>query len=146
MDRLTPEHRSYLMSRVRSRDTSPELRVRKTAHALGFRFRLYVKDLPGRPDMVFRRLRSVILVHGCFWHRHAGCRKASSPKDRADYWNEKFARNVERDIAAQQRLEADGWRVLVVWECETKDQDLLSERISAFLTAEARVCFSQTGL
>ena len=111
--------RSALMSRVRGRHTSPEMVVRKALHRHGYRYRLHDKRLPGKPDLVLPRLRVVILVHGCFWHRHHGCRAASTPKTRTSFWEEKFARNVERDrrdIAALERL---GWRVHIVWECET---------------------------
>src|ERR1700682_6182336 len=121
MDRLSAERRSRLMSMVRSKNTTPELLVRRLVHQLGFRFRLHRKDLAGHPDLVFPRRRSIIFVHGCFWHRHAGCRKATMPKTRTTFWAEKFARNVARDIASSKALERDGWSVLTVWECETKD-------------------------
>jgi DNA mismatch endonuclease, patch repair protein len=134
MDRLLPSRRSFLMSRVRAQDTGPEIIVRKIAHALGFRFRLHDKKLPGKPDLVFPRLRSVILVHGCFWHRHPGCRKASNPSSNVEFWNAKFARNVTRDALMQGKLEALGWRVLIVWECETKDRSALRVRVRRFLT------------
>lgn len=133
VDRLTPERRSALMSRVRGKDTSPELRVRRLAHALGFRFRLHRRDLPGRPDLVFPRLRKIIFVHGCFWHRHEGCRKATHSKSRIDYWEEKFTRNVERDRSVQLELAVQGWNVLVIWECETKVPDDLAVRLKEFL-------------
>ena len=108
------------MARIKGRDTGPELAVRKLAHALGYRFRLHAKDLPGKPDIVFPRLRKIIMVHGCFWHRHEGCAKASSPKSREDYWQSKFARNMARDADVFIALEVLGWEVLVVWECETE--------------------------
>lgn len=134
-DRLTPERRSVLMSKVRSKDTSPELRVRRLAHALGFRFRLHRRDLPGSPDMVFPRLRKVVFVHGCFWHRHEDCSKASSPKSREAYWEEKFARNVDRDRCATAALAEMEWKVMVVWECEThpRDRAALADRLAHFL-------------
>src|SRR5271166_5690450 len=106
MDRLTPEHRSWLMSRVGAKDTSPEMRVRRASHALGFRFRLHRVDLPGTPDLVFPKHRMILFVHGCFWHRHAGCKKATSPKSRVEYWQEKFDRNVERDQQNVAKLKA----------------------------------------
>jgi DNA mismatch endonuclease (patch repair protein) len=111
------------MSRVRSKDTKPELKVRRAAHALGLRFRLHRKDLPGKPDLVFPKHKTVIFVHGCFWHRHPHCTKASQPKTRADFWNEKFAANVARDSLAEKELETLGWRVLTVWECETRNPE-----------------------
>ena len=121
MDRLSPERRSWLMSRVRSKDTSPEMVVRRTAHAMGLRFRLHRKDLPGTPDLVFPRYRTVVFVHGCFWHRHPGCKKAGMPKTRVGFWREKFERNVERAGRDVGRLMELGWSVGVIWECETKD-------------------------
>lgn len=120
MDRLTPERRSWLMSRVKGKDTSPELAVRRKAHAMGLRFRLHRKDLPGTPDLVFPKHRAVVFVHGCFWHRHPGCRKAGMPKSRVAFWKDKFERNVQRarrDVCALNNL---GWSVTVIWECETK--------------------------
>lgn len=124
-DRLTPERRSRLMSRVKGKDTGPEMRVRRAAHALGYRFRLHRRDLPGTPDLVFPRLRTAMFVHGCFWHRHPGCRKASRPASNVDYWTAKFAANQLRDEEKEQALRRLGWRVEVVWECETKDPQSL---------------------
>jgi DNA mismatch endonuclease (patch repair protein) len=134
MDRLTPTRRSYLMSRVRSRDTEPEMAVRRTAHGLGFRFRLHARELPGSPDLVFPRLRSLVFVHGCFWHRHPGCEKASNPSTRIEFWRAKFGRNIARDAAVRRELEALGWRILVVWECEAKDLKGLRVLIGRFLS------------
>ena len=111
------------MRNVRGKNTTPEMRVRSALYRAGYRFRLHRKDLPGRPDIVLPRLRAAIFVHGCFWHRHPGCRAASSPSTRAVFWQEKFARNVERDRRTIEALEADGWRVHVVWECETKGRE-----------------------
>jgi DNA mismatch endonuclease (patch repair protein) len=122
VDRLTPERRSWLMSRVGGKNTTPEIRVRRAAHALGLRFRLHRSDLPGTPDLVFPKRRVALFVHGCFWHRHPGCRKASIPTTRKEYWAEKFRTNVARDIRRTGELEALGWRVVVVWECETKNE------------------------
>ena len=135
VDKLSPERRSALMSKVRGKDTSPEMRVRRLAHSLGYRYRLHKRSLPGRPDLVFASKRKVIFVHGCFWHRHPGCRKASMPKSRVEYWREKFDRNVERDGAAIAELQRLGWDVLVVWECETKDEGLLRTKLIDFLEA-----------
>ena len=126
VDRLTPERRSWLMSRVGGKNTTPEVRVRKAAYALGLRFRLHRKDLPGKPDLVFPKRRIALFVHGCFWHRHPGCRKASNPGTRPDYWGEKFSANTARDSRVAAELEASGWQVVVIWECETKDPESLS--------------------
>ena len=119
VDTLTVEQRSALMARVRGVDTKPELFVRKALYARGYRYRLHVRDLPGRPDLVFRKRRTVVFVHGCFWHRH-GCKKTTHPKSRQDYWEAKFANNVARDKRNLAQLIDDGWRVFVVWECETE--------------------------
>ncbi|MCL7750596.1 very short patch repair endonuclease [Guyparkeria hydrothermalis] len=117
------------MSRVPSTNTSAEIRVRKAAHSLGLRFRLHRKDLPGSPDLVFPKHHVVLFVHGCFWHRHPGCGKTSTPKSRVEYWKEKFRSNVERDRRVAGELESLGWRVEVVWECETKDRAVLLAKL-----------------
>lgn len=127
VDRLTKEHRSWNMSRIRSRDTKPELRVRSLVHRLGYRFRLQVKGLVGRPDLVLPRYHTAVFVHGCYWHRHPGCRFAYQPRSRVKFWQAKFARNVERDAEVRAALEADGWRVVVIWECETTPADQLRD-------------------
>lgn len=121
------------MSRVRAKDTTPELRVRKLAHALGYRFRLHRRNLPGKPDLVFPRLRKIVLVHGCFWHRHEGCRLATHSKSRTEFWEAKFKRNVERDRRIREELRALGWDVLVIWECETREPDTLEDILRKFL-------------
>jgi DNA mismatch endonuclease (patch repair protein) len=133
MDRLSRERRSANMAAIRGRDTGPELAVRSVLRALGVRYRLHGRGLPGRPDIVLRSRGKVILVHGCFWHRHPGCRFAYSPKSREEFWQRKFAGTVERDARATQALARDGWSVLVVWECETADMAALKERITLFL-------------
>ena len=125
--------RSALMRRVRSKDTTPELVVRRAAHSLGYRFRLHRRDLPGTPDLTFPRLRKTIFVHGCFWHRHPGCSRTTTPATRADYWREKFEQNVARDRRNVAMLRALGWDVLVVWECETFDRVALLGTLSRFL-------------
>ena len=117
------------MSRVRAHDTSAELRVRRAVHGMGFRFRLHRRDLPGTPDLVFPRYGVVVLVHGCFWHRHAGCKNASLPKSRTAFWENKFQNNVIRDRRVREELEALGWTVEIVWECETKNPDFLTARL-----------------
>jgi DNA mismatch endonuclease, patch repair protein len=132
-DRLSPEDRSAHMRRIRKVDTAPERAVRSAVHALGFRFRLHHADLPGTPDLVLPRLHKAILVHGCFWHQHAGCRLARLPKSRPEYWLPKLQRNRERDMAARAELQGRGWEVLVVWECESGDVVTLRQRLAAFL-------------
>ncbi|WP_421866053.1 very short patch repair endonuclease [Parvibaculum sp.] len=133
VDRLSVERRSALMSKVKSKDTSPEMRVRRLAHALGYRYRLHRRSLPGSPDLVFSTRRKVIFVHGCFWHRHPNCRKASMPKSRVRFWSEKFERNVQRDRENLRALRKGGWEVLVVWECQTKDVERLEKKLRKFL-------------
>jgi len=121
------------MSRIRGVDTKPELLVRSLLHRMGYRFRLHRRDLPGRPDIVLPKYRAVVFVHGCFWHRHRGCRYAYVPKSRKDFWKRKFARNVERDREVRHLLRKAGWKILVVWECETVDADGLASRLSSAL-------------
>lgn len=130
VDRLSPERRSWLMSRIRSRNTSPEIRVRRAAHALGLRFRLYRRDLPGTPDLIFPKHRVALFVHGCFWHQHPGCPKASMPKTAVDAWQSKFARNIKRDAENTAILTELGWRVEVIWECETKKPAQIFNRLN----------------
>lgn len=133
---FSPEKRSAIMSLVRSKNTKPELLVRSLLHRMGYRFRLHRKDLPGSPDMVLPKYRTAIFVHGCFWHQHPGCKKATLPNQNAEFWREKFERNVRRDENAQRRLREMGWRVLVLWECEVKrDADALPARLKATLSA-----------
>lgn len=127
------EARSRIMRAIRKTDTKPEIAVRRLLHASGFRFRLYRKDLPGNPDIVLPRHRSIIFVHGCFWHQHTGCRHAKLPKTRTEYWLPKLARNVERDARASALLTDRGWRVHVVWECELDDTPALRDRLTRFL-------------
>ncbi|MCE5981769.1 very short patch repair endonuclease [Pseudomonas sp. LF19] len=117
-DFLSPTERSDRMSRIRGKDTQPELALRKVLHRLGLRYRLHVAELPGKPDLVFPRYRTVVFVHGCFWHRHAGCNVATTPKSNTPFWLEKFDKNVARDTRVTEQLEALGWRVFVAWECE----------------------------
>ena len=123
------EERSKTMRAVPQKDSKPEIVVRRALHGLGFRFRLHRADLPGTPDIVLPARQVAIFVHGCFWHRHSGCRLASSPRTRADFWQSKFDRNVKRDAAATLALEALRWRVLIVWECETRDTARMSEML-----------------
>lgn len=121
-DIMSPEQRSERMSRIRGRNTRPELALRRLLHAAGFRYRLH-QNLPGHPDLVLPKYRAIIFVHGCFWHRHAGCRVASTPKSNVNFWMDKFARNVERDAAVESTLRQSGWRVLVVWECDLNTKE-----------------------
>ncbi len=111
------------MSRIRGKDTQPELALRKALHRLGLRYRLHGAGLPGKPDLVFPRYRTVVFVHGCFWHRHAGCKIASTPKSNMSFWLEKFEKNIARDARVTAQLEATGWKVLVVWECELASKE-----------------------
>lgn len=117
------------MSRVRGKDTSPEIRVRRAAHALGLRYRLHRRDLPGTPDLVFPKYRVALFVHGCFWHRHHGCRKSSVPKSRQEYWQAKFASNVERDAKVADKLAKLGWSVATIWECETGTSESIARKL-----------------
>ncbi|WP_081032920.1 very short patch repair endonuclease [Pseudomonas coronafaciens] len=121
--------RSDIMRAVKRANTAPEIIVRQVLHALGLRFRLHRRDLPGSPDVVLPRFRTVIFVHGCFWHRHPDCRYTTTPKTRLEYWLPKFAANIERDLRKEAQLQALGWRVLLVWECETKQREELTQRL-----------------
>ena len=135
VDRLSPEARSRNMARISGKNTASEMIVRRLLHAMGYRYRLHARELPGRPDLVFFGRRKAIFVHGCFWHRHPGCRYAYNPKSRTEIWNRKFAQNVERDGRNLSDLEVRGWKALVIWECECESKDLtrLSDRLSGFL-------------
>lgn len=135
MDSVSPARRSEIMGRVRSRDTVPEMLVRRLTHALGYRYRLHGKDLPGKPDLVFRSRRKVIFVHGCFWHRHPGCALARLPKSREDFWFPKLEANRQRDLKTENVLQVKGWTVLTIWECELGDIDKLKNKIKEFLDA-----------
>ena len=137
MDSLSPDQRSERMSRVRSRDTKPELIVRKLVHRMGFRFRLHRRDLPGNPDLVFPGRDKIIFVHGCFWHRHgANCKLTRWPKSKLDFWKPKLEENHRRDQRNRRTLRGLGWKVMVVWECQLKEADKLAERIRRFLEEE----------
>lgn len=141
MDRLTPAARSRHMSKIRSKNTTPELSLRKALHAAGFRYRLHRTDLAGTPDLVLAKYRAVIFVHGCFWHRHAGCRLAYSPKSRRQFWMQKFAGNIARDSAAIESLRLAGWRVLTVWECglrSTIKAHKLIDQVTAWIRSNSR--------
>ena len=128
-DCLSKEQRSYCMSQIRSVDTKPEILVRSFLHKKGFRFRLHSKDLPGKPDIVLPKYKTVIDVRGCFWHRHPNCRNATTPSTNADFWNRKFAANVSRDKLHERQLRKLGWRVIVVWECRLKERGYLERLV-----------------
>jgi DNA mismatch endonuclease (patch repair protein) len=129
MDRISKDHRSWNMSRIRGRDTKPEKAVRSLLHRMGYRFRLHKRDLPGTPDIALPKYRTAIFVHGCFWHRHPSCKKAYTPKSRHEYWTAKFRSNVERDQAVRQELRSQGWHVVIVWECEINDECSLRKHL-----------------
>ena len=132
-DVLTPEQRRKNMAAIRGKNTKPEKAVRSLAHRLGYRYRLHDKKLPGKPDMVFARRRKVIFIHGCYWHMHDCPYGQVIPKTNAEFWQTKRLGNVERDKRSFEALTADGWDVLIVWECQLKDTDVLQERLKAFL-------------
>ncbi|QEM67413.1 DNA mismatch endonuclease Vsr [Geobacter sp. FeAm09] len=138
-DIFTSAKRSEIMSRIKGRDTKPERAVRSLLHHMGYRFRLNRTDLPGRPDIVLSRYKSVVLVHGCFWHRHEGCRFAYIPKSRIDFWHVKFESNINRDNKVKADLEQLGWRVIIVWECELRQTDELCSRLDATLRGLVRL-------
>lgn len=137
MDKLTPKQRSKNMSAVKSKDTKPEMFVRRSLHALGFRFRLHRRDLPGKPDIVFPSRRAVIFVNGCFWHGHT-CKAGELPTTRRDFWEEKIDKNRERDTRNIDALRNAGWNVLTVWECELGEVDAVS-RIASWLNRVTRL-------
>lgn len=133
-DRLSKEQRSWVMSRVKGRNTKPEVVVRSTAHRMGYRFRLHRRDLPGSPDIVFPSRRKVIFVHGCFWHGHKGCRRSHRPTTHKAFWNLKLDGNAERDRRCKRELQRKGWTVLVVWECQTRKPEGLRAVLRRFLS------------
>jgi DNA mismatch endonuclease, patch repair protein len=126
MDIVSSSKRSEMMAGIKGRNTRPEIAVRRTAYRLGLRFRLHRRDLPGSPDLVFPRLRTAVFVHGCYWHRHPGCRLAYSPKSNIEFWAAKFQGNVSRDLRNRRELEESGWKVVVIWECQTKNVDAIT--------------------
>lgn len=133
MDIVPKERRSKIMGRIRGKGTGPELAVRKAAFSLGYRYRLYDRRLPGSPDLVFSSRRTVIFVHGCFWHRHENCRYSYTPKSNIEFWSKKFESNVTRDERVRKELEGLGWKVAVIWECETTEPDDLASRLRDIL-------------
>ena len=131
-DPLTKEERSERMSRVKNRDTNPEMKVRRIVHGMGYRYRLHAKELPGKPDMAFRPKKKVIFVNGCFWHQH-DCGKYRMPKTRMDFWQPKLNRNKERDRMNYEKLQKQGWDYLVIWECQIGNEPTLKTRVKEFL-------------
>jgi DNA mismatch endonuclease (patch repair protein) len=136
MDTISAEKRSRNMSRIKGRDTQPEKTVRSLLHSMGFRFRLHVKELPGKPDIVLPRHKSVVFVHGCFWHGHEGCKRASIPTTRTEFWKAKINGTRQRDERTLAALEKLGYRCLVVWQCQLRDKAVLRRRLAAFLNIE----------
>lgn len=138
-DTVSSETRSRMMASIKGRDTKPEIVVRRYLHALGFRFRLHRKDLPGRPDIVLPKWNAVVLVHGCFWHRHSGCRYFRLPGSRTEFWRAKIESNVQRDSLNKEALRAEGWRVVVIWECALRNAapDSL-DKLRRFIEAKGR--------
>lgn len=133
-DTLTPAQRSKCMAAVRSKDTGPEMIVRRIAFALGYRYRLHGRSLPGKPDLVFASRRAVVFVHGCFWHRHTCKNGRAMPKKRRAFWKDKLEGNARRDRRTLAALRKSGWRVLVIWECQTRDAERIAKRLHDFLT------------
>src|SRR6266850_3369094 len=132
-DHLTKRLRSLNMSRIRATNTRPELALRSMLHRLGYRFRLHAADIPGKPDVVLKKYKTVILLHGCFWHRHSGCRFCTTPGTNSLYWRAKFRRNVRRDLHNAERLKELGWKRIVVWECELRNRSCLRQRLIRLL-------------
>ena len=133
MDSLSKEHRSWNMRRIRSSDTKPEMLVRSFLHKNGFRFRLHVKNLPGHPDIVLPKYKTVVEVRGCFWHRHPGCRGTTTPSSNVDFWQAKFKQNVERDKKHAVELKSLGWELIVVWGCETAKKNFPPASLAQFV-------------
>lgn len=133
VDTVSPEQRSYNMSLIRNKDTKPEVFIRSLLHRLGFRFRKNVKKMPGKPDIVLPKYKSIIFVHGCFWHQHKECKRSNIPKSNVDFWKSKLNKNVKRDIENQAELKKAGWKIKIIWECELKNLDNLKDSLIKFL-------------
>ena len=127
MDRISPQRRSWNMGRIHSADTKPEMVVRSFLHRNGFRFRLHIKSLPGTPDIVLPKYKTVIEVRGCYWHRHDGCKKTTTPSTNTEFWQKKFAENIARDKRVEDELQKLGWRVIILWECELNNKNKLDD-------------------
>lgn len=136
MDKLTREQRQKCMSKIGSRDTKPELELRKMVYKLGFRYRLYCSNLPGRPDLVFTKRKKVIFMHGCFWHRHTCNLGKPKPKTNEEFWIKKFSSNIRRDAENLKKLQGLGWETLIIWQCELNDKRLIVQKISEFLSSQ----------
>jgi DNA mismatch endonuclease (patch repair protein) len=135
VDLLSPEKRSWNMSRIRSKNTKPEMIVRSVLHRMGYRFRLHRKDLPGNPDIVLPKYKIVIFVHGCFWHQHVGCIHGGIPKSRQEYWGPKLNKNIERDKLNQKKLKEIGWKFLIIWECQINNTATIITQFKNFLAS-----------
>jgi DNA mismatch endonuclease, patch repair protein len=133
-----PSHRSWTMAQVKSKNTTPEMHVRSAAHALGLRFRLHRADLPGNPDLVFPRWRTVLFVNGCFWHSHRNCERARTPRTNVEYWTKKLRRNVRRDQESFKLLKKSGWRCALIWECQAKDPAKLDRMLRRLFASDRR--------
>lgn len=134
-DTLTVAERSRLMAKIKGKNTGPEMAVRSLLHRAGYRFRIHVASLPGKPDIVLPRYRTIVFVHGCFWHRHRGCKVASTPKSHRKFWADKFARNVANDKKHLRQLRKLGWKVVTVWECQLRDPKRVLRRVEGTLEA-----------
>lgn len=134
-DRLTKEQRSWNMAQIKGKDTKPEVLIRSILHCAGYRFRNNVKELPGKPDIVLPKYKTVIFVHGCFWHRHKGCKDATTPKTNEDFWKKKFERNLSNDRKHTRELKKLGWNVVTVWSCELKNPEKVLRKLEKILTA-----------
>jgi len=144
VDRVSSEKRSEIMRSVGTEDTGPELIVRSATHRLGFRFRLHDRKLPGKPDLVLPRWRTVIFVHGCFWHRHEDCKKATTPRSNVDFWKKKFSANITRDVRNREELQRQGWRIVVVWQCEVPSLDAAVQLLRRRLPTRKRKNLANT--
>ncbi|MEA3364021.1 MAG: very short patch repair endonuclease [Candidatus Hydrogenedentes bacterium] len=136
-DLFSKTKRSWIMSRVKNRDTKPEIVVRSLVHRLGYRFRIHRRDLPGNPDIVLPKHKKLIFVHGCFWHGHKGCPRSKRPTTNSDFWSRKLDANIERDKKLRRKLRRMGWKVLVVWECETREPHKVLKKLEKFLDDES---------
>jgi len=137
-DRFDQAKRSEIMSHIKGKDTQPEKLVRRLLHKMGYRFRLHVNSLPGKPDIVLPRHKKVIFVHGCFWHGHKNCKRASRPQSNTNFWNRKIDANIARDRENQRKLQLQGWNSLIIWQCQTKDLAALKNRLAKFINNEGK--------
>ena len=136
MDVFDKNKRSWIMSRIKNKDTTPEIAVRSIVHRMGYRFRKNNPKLPGKPDIVLKKHKKIIFIHGCFWHGHKDCKRSSRPTTNVDFWNNKINANIMRDQKNQNILQEQGWSVLVIWQCELRDTDILIEKIKRFLESK----------